>query len=117
MQTNRAIHLVRRPVGMAVRDDFEVRDAPIPSLRNGEVRVAIRFVSIDPAMRGWMNDLRSYVEPVALESVMRAYCAGIVEASEHPEFSIGDAVTGILGVQTHAVVPGDRLVRVTCNYV
>jgi NADPH-dependent curcumin reductase CurA len=94
-------------------DCFELREAPLVELGDGEVLVEIAFVSLDPAMRGWVNDSRSYVPPVAVGEVMRAYAVGHVRASRHPEFAPGDAVQGLLGVQKYAVVKGgSRLVKV-----
>jgi NADPH-dependent curcumin reductase CurA len=115
MVVTRAVHLIRRPVGLATALDFEVRENPVRELSDGEVRVGVRFISLDPAMRGWMNDARSYVEPVALGDVMRAYAAGIIEESRHADLAVGDAVTGILGVQTQAVCDGNQLQRVNID--
>ena len=67
----------------------------------GELRVKVDYISLDPAMRGWMNDAKSYVAPVGLGDVMRAYAAGIVEASNNPDFKPGDAVQGLFGVQRY----------------
>ena len=79
----------------------------------GEIRVKIAYVSLDPAMRGWVNDTRSYMPPVGIGEVMRAYAAGYVEASRHPDFKVGDAVQSVLGVQQYAVVKGrGRVVKV-----
>jgi NADPH-dependent curcumin reductase CurA len=79
----------------------------------GEIRVKIAYVSLDPAMRGWVNDTRSYMPPVGIGEVMRAYAAGYVDASRHPDFNVGDAVQSVLGVQQYAVVKGrGRVVKV-----
>ena len=87
--TNRMVKLVSRPVGMAARENFETVDGPVPEPGDGQVRVRVEVISLDPAMRGWMSEGRSYIEPVALGSVMRALGAGIVEASRHPDFPVG----------------------------
>jgi NADPH-dependent curcumin reductase CurA len=68
-------------------------------------------VSLDPAMRGWMNDARSYIPPVEIGAVMRAAAAGEVTASNHPGFAVGDHVTGAFGVQEHAISDGAGVVR------
>jgi NADPH-dependent curcumin reductase CurA len=73
------------------------------------VLVRNRYISLDPAMRGWMRDARSYVPPVALGEVMRASAVGEIVASRHPDFAEGKHVTGLLGVQTLARVPGKGL--------
>jgi NADPH-dependent curcumin reductase CurA len=71
----------------------------------------MEVVSLDPAMRGWVNESKSYVKPVPLGDVMRAYAAGIVDASSHPDFAVGDAVQGLLGVQQYAISNGKGLVK------
>ncbi len=112
MPMNRQVKLAHRPVGLPVRADFQIEDGPIPTPKSGEVRVKIEMVSLDPAMRGWMSDARSYVPPVAIGAVMRGYSAGIVEASEHPGFKPGDAVVGVLGMQQYAVAKGEHIDKV-----
>jgi len=97
---------------MATRADFTIEDGPVPEPGPGEFRVRIACISLDPAMRGWMNDGRSYVAPVKLGEVMRAGAAGIVEKSNHPAFAVGDAVQGLFGVQTYAISTGDRVSKV-----
>ena len=109
---NRVVKLVRRPRGMAVRADFAIEDAPIPEPGPGEFRVKVGCISLDPAMRGWMNDSKSYVKPVGIGEVMRAYAAGIVEVSNNPSFKPGDAVQGLFGVQRYAISKGDRVVKI-----
>ena len=111
--TNRQVKLARRPApGPLTRDVFAFEDAPIPEPGQGEFRVKIEYVSLDPAMRGWVNEARSYVEPVPIGAVMRAYAAGHVEASNHPDFKPGDAVQGLFGVQQYAISKGNRVVKV-----
>jgi NADPH-dependent curcumin reductase CurA len=112
MSTNRQVKLARRPVGLPARTDFAIENGPIPTAKPGEVLVRIDYVSLDPAMRGWMSDARSYVPPVALGAVMRGYAAGIVEVSHHPDFQVGDAVVGVLGMQQYAVARGEHIDKV-----
>jgi NADPH-dependent curcumin reductase CurA len=104
--------LTRRPTGLPTRDDFETRVEPVGELADGEVLVRNRYISLDPAMRGWMRDARSYIPPVALGEVMRASAVGEIVASRHPNFAAGEHVTGLLGVQTLARVPGKGLHKV-----
>ncbi len=106
MAVNRAARLAQRPVGMVKREDFEIVDEPVAEPEDGEFRVRVEYVSLDPAMRGWINPAKSYVAPVAIGATMRAYSAGHVEASRHPDFKVGDAVAGLFGVQTHAISTG-----------
>ena len=110
--SNRMVKLARRPKGMVTREDFGIEDGPVPEPGAGEFRVGVRYISLDPAMRGWMNESRSYVPPVAIGEVMRAGAAGIVEASNHPGLKPGDAVNGLFGVQKYAISKGERVIKV-----
>jgi NADPH-dependent curcumin reductase CurA len=111
MEMNRVCRLARRVQGPVTRDTFEIRDEPDVPLADGELRIATAYISLDPAMRGWINDERSYVPPVGIGEVMRAYAAGTVIETKNPRFAIGDAVTGVLGVQSRQVSDGKRLMR------
>jgi NADPH-dependent curcumin reductase len=111
-KSNRVVRLKRRPAGQVAADDFAILDEPLAEPKDGEIRVRIAYVSLDPAMRGWISEGRSYVEPVAVGDVMRAYAAGHVELSRNPRFAVGDAVTGLLGVQSHAVSDGRGVIKV-----
>ena len=110
--SNRMMKLARRPVGMAKREDFSIEDGPVPEPGPGEFRVKVEYISLDPAMRGWMAEGKSYVPPVGLGEVMRAYAAGIVETSNHAGFKTGDAVQGMFGVQRYAISNGRGVVKV-----
>jgi NADPH-dependent curcumin reductase CurA len=110
--TNRTVKLARRPRGMVTRADFTIEDAPLPEPGPGEFRVRIACISLDPAMRGWMNEARSYIAPVKLGEVMRAGAAGIVETSNNPAFKVGDSVQGAFGVQKYAISNGERVTKV-----
>ena len=110
--SNRMVKLARRPVGLAKREDFTIEDGPVPEPGPGEFRVKVEYVSLDPAIRGWMNDAKSYVPPIGIGEVMRSYSAGIVEKSNNPSFQAGDAVQGMFGVQRYALSDGQRVVKV-----
>jgi NADPH-dependent curcumin reductase CurA len=114
---NRMVKLARRPTGMVKRDDFTIEDGPIPEPGPSEFRVKVDYVSLDPAMRGWMNESKSYVPPVRIGEVMRGYAAGIVEASNNAAFKTGDAVTGLFGVQGYAISKGDNVIKVDATHV
>ena len=101
---NTQVILARRPEGSVRVEDFEIRRGPVDAPEEGEVLVETMFVSLDPAMRGWMRDVPSYVPPVGIGEVMRAGAVGRVLASRHPDFAEGDHVTGLLGVQRYARV-------------
>jgi NADPH-dependent curcumin reductase CurA len=100
---NHRLLLVRRPEGVPVAEDFEIVETPIDEPGEGQVRVATEFISLDPAMRGWMSDVPSYMPPVGLGEVMRAGAIGKVTASASDRIAVGDTVTGMLGVQEHAI--------------
>ena len=71
--SNRMVKLARRPKGMITREDFTIEDGPVPEPGAGEFRVKVEYISLDPAMRGWVNDAKSYVPPVGIGEVMRGY--------------------------------------------
>ncbi|MBF8731373.1 NADP-dependent oxidoreductase [Pseudomonas guariconensis] len=100
-QTNRRFLLSKRPVGVVRRDDFTYEQVPVTEPAEGQVLVKNLYLSLDPAMRGWMNEGKSYIAPVALGQVMRALGVGEVLASKHPDFKPGDHVNGPLGVQDY----------------
>lgn len=111
MAMNKVVKLARRPHGMVTREDFEVVEEPQAELAEGEIRIATEYVSLDPAMRGWINDAKSYVPPVGLGETMRAFAAGTVVASRNSNFKEGDTVSGLIGAQSHAVSDGKGLVK------
>src|SRR5438128_1247474 len=110
--SNRMVKLARRPKGMVKREDFTIEDGPVPEPGAGEMRVKIEYISLDPAMRGWMNDTKSYSPPVGLGDVMRSFSAGTVEKSNNPAFKSGDTVQGMFGVQRYAISNGERVLKV-----
>ena len=111
MTTNRQALLKSRPHGLVTRDNFEFVDTPMMEPGDGEFRVKIGAISIDPAMRGWMNDGKSYIPPVGIGEVMRAGAAGRVEVSNNPNFKVGDALSGMFGVQQYVISNGAMVSR------
>ena len=109
---NRLFRLAKRPVGEAKRDDFAFAVEPVSALTGGQLLVKTLYLSLDPAMRGWMNDARSYIAPVGLGDVMRAGGVGSVIESKHPKFQVGDTVSGMLNVQEYAVSDGKGMVKI-----
>lgn len=104
---NEQILLVSRPQGEASVDNFKLVQAPLPSaeeLREGQVLVRHHYLSLDPYMRGRMNDSKSYAEPQPLDTVMLGGTVGEVLISKHPKFAVGDQVLGMGGWQTHSVI-------------
>ncbi|MBU1330442.1 MAG: NADP-dependent oxidoreductase [Gammaproteobacteria bacterium] len=98
---NRQFLLAKRPVGLPDRNTFSYVESPVGQPASGQILVKNAYLSLDPAMRGWMNDARSYIPPVGLNEVMRALGVGEVIASQHPDFAVGDTVNGALGVQDY----------------
>jgi len=109
---NHQFRLAARPLGMPKRSDWQYVEEPVGEPADGELLIQVQFISLDPAMRGWMNDVRSYIAPVAIGEVMRAGAVGRVIASRHPGFSVGDHVIGTLGVQEYALSSGKGVRKV-----
>jgi len=109
---NRRFRLIKRPTGMAQRTDFEFSTVPVGEPGPGEVVLRVLYLSLDPAMRGWMNESKSYIPPVGLGEVMRAIGLGQVVASNDPSLRPGDFATGLTGVQDYAVVAAQNLNKV-----
>jgi NADPH-dependent curcumin reductase len=109
---NHQFQLAARPVGLPKPGDWLYTEAPVTEPGDGEVLIKILYISLDPAMRGWMNDSRSYIPPVGIGEVMRALAAGEVIASNHAALSVGDHVTGVLGVQEYAIANGNAVTKV-----
>lgn len=112
MPTNLQCRLAARPVGETKPSDWEFTEEPAGEPAEGEFLVRVRYLSLDPAMRGWMNAGKSYVPPVEIGAVMRAGAVGEVVASKHQEFQPGDLVQGMFGVQEYALSDGNGVVRV-----
>lgn len=110
-EENRQVVLRNRPRGVAQAGDFDIVCANVVDPAPGEIVVRNAFLSVEPAMRGWIADIGNYSTPVPLGSVMRSLAVGHVVASRHPEWDVGDAVTGWFGWQEFATVPADAIVR------
>jgi len=108
---NRQVVLKSRPVGIPQAEHFELASAKVPELRTGEILVRNEFLSVDPAMRGWVNAAANYSDPVGIGEVMRSFAAGVVIASRHPVYAEGDQVMGMLGWQEYAITDGKPLRR------
>jgi NADPH-dependent curcumin reductase CurA len=110
---NHQFRLATRPVGAVKRSDFSYASEAVRPLADGEVLVKIQYVSLDPAMRGWLNASEdSYMPPVAIGEVMRAIAVGRVTESKNSNFAVGDHVSGLMGVQEYAVSNGQGLNKV-----
>ena len=101
---NRQYRLAARPVGLAKPTDWNLTTEPVADPADGQVLVKVLMLSLDPAMRGWMNEGRSYIPPVGIGEVMRAIGVGKVVASKHAGFAAGDLVAGGFGIQEYCLV-------------
>jgi len=109
---NHAFKLAARPVGEPKRTDWDYVEDAVPEPGEGQFLVKILYISLDPAMRGWMNDARSYVPPVGIGEVMRAGAVGRVVASNHDGFAVGEDVVGTFGVQEYAISDGSGVLKI-----
>jgi NADPH-dependent curcumin reductase CurA len=105
--TNKQIHLVSRPEGEPTAANFKLVEAPVPELKDGQVLVRNHYLSLDPYMRGRMNEGKSYAQPQPLNEVMIGGTVGEVVASKNPAFKVGDKVVGMGGWQQYQVVNAD----------
>lgn len=100
---NRQVLLARRPSGIPQAEDFELVTRPQPAPGPGQVLVRNAFLSVEPAMRGWVSAVANYSEPVPVGGVMRSFTAGWIHQSSHPDYPVGTRVTGLFGWQDFAV--------------
>jgi NADPH-dependent curcumin reductase CurA len=108
---SRQVRLKSRPSGIPQAEHFEIVAAPVPELRDGQFLVRNEFLSVDPAMRGWVSAVANYSQPVGIGEVMRSFAAGEVIESRHPGFAVGEKVMGMLGWQEYAVTDGGQVTR------
>jgi NADPH-dependent curcumin reductase len=108
---NHQIRLAQRPVGTPGRECWSNTSESVPEPQEGGVLVKTLCLSLDPAMRGWMNEGKSYIAPVGIGEVMRAGGIGMVVASKNPAFEVGTYVNATLGVQEYCLIPADQIKR------
>jgi NADPH-dependent curcumin reductase len=110
---NKQLILAKRPVGMPDADTWKLENNPIPTLQEGEILIQQHYISLDPAMRGWMNEAKSYIPPVAIGEVMRAGTVGkVIQSKGNTRFQEGDFVTGWGGMQQYTVTDGKQYYKV-----
>jgi NADPH-dependent curcumin reductase len=115
MPTNHQFRLAARPIGLPKRTDWNYVEEPVREPGANEVLVKVQYLSLDPAMRGWMNEGKSYIPPVQIGEVMRAGGVGQVIASNHPAFKAGEFVYGTLGIQEYATLDGKALTKINTS--
>ncbi|WP_107658245.1 NADP-dependent oxidoreductase [Nocardia suismassiliense] len=115
MTKTQQVRLAERPTGLPTADTWNLTTTELPDLGPGEILVQVNFISLDPAMRGWLNDVRSYLPPVGIGEVMRSLDIATVVESTHPDFAVGDTVSGTFGVTEYAISNGRGVQRVDLN--
>ena len=102
--SNRRFVLAERPAGAVDDNTVRLEDGPVPTPRPGEALVKVRYLSIDPTIRTWMDDVRGYLPPIAIGEVIRSAGVGEVIASESSRYNVGSLVFGMLGWQDYTIV-------------
>jgi len=110
-RTNRQVWLKSRPNGIPRAEDFAIRAAPIPMPKDGQFLVRNAYLSVDPAMRGWIADKSTYWPRIEVGDTMRAFAVGEVVESRHSDYAAGDQVMGIFGWQDYAAVRPETVMR------
>jgi NADPH-dependent curcumin reductase CurA len=110
--SNRQFKLISRPVGQVKRSDFDFTTTAVAEPGPSEVSIQVQYISLDPAMRGWMNEGKSYVPPIGLGEVVRAGGVGRVIASNDARLQVGDTVVGITGVQDYVILKASDVTKV-----
>jgi len=114
--TNKQLLLAKRPTGMPDRDTWNLTSTPIREPEAGEVLIENHYISLDPAMRGWINDSPSYIPPVQIGEVMRAGTIGkVIKSNNHSKYKVGDVLTGWGGVQQFLTTEGEGYYPVDTN--
>ena len=114
---NKQLLLAKRPFGLPAPDTWALEQHEIPSPQEGEVLIRQHYVSLDPAMRGWINDAKSYRPPIKIGAVMDAGSVGEVIESKHPKFQVGDVLSGWGGVQQYLTTDAKGWYKVDTSMV
>jgi NADPH-dependent curcumin reductase CurA len=109
---NKEIRLASRPAGMPAAENFQLVDAEVPALNEGELLARTLYISVDPYLRGRMREGRSYIPPFEVGQVIESCCIGEVVESRNDKFQKGDIVTGLFGWRLYNVAKGDGLMKV-----
>jgi len=112
---NKRVVLASRPAGWVTESNFRIETVPVPSPKDGEVLVKIQWLSLDPYMRGRMNDTKSYAAKQEIDAVMVGGTAGEVVESKNPKFKAGDKVSGMFGWQQYGLSDGTGLNKIDAS--
>lgn len=111
--TYKSVTLAKRPrENIVLGETFSINSSPVPcasDLKDGEVLLETNYISIDPGMRDWLNDNRSYMPPVAIGEIMRGYVIGTVQVSKNPKFPVGSYATALAGWTELKICNGNEL--------
>jgi NADPH-dependent curcumin reductase CurA len=110
-QRNRQVWLKKRPTGIPQAEHFDIREAAVPEIVDGQFLVRNQFLSADPAMRGWILDASNYWPQIQIGDVMRAFSAGEIVASRHPDYAPGQRLMGLFGWQDYAAADPSKVMR------
>jgi len=110
---NNTVRLKQRPYGFTDKNTWNISEEDLPELKDNEFLVKVNYISLDPAMRGWLDDVKSYLPPVQIGEVMRAGNTGEVVKSNNPKFKVGAKVMGWFGVQSYAVSEGKQVLDIS----
>jgi NADPH-dependent curcumin reductase CurA len=110
---NKQLIFVKRPEGLPKSETWNLNENPITKPKEGEVLIQHHYISLDPAMRGWMMDRQSYIPPVQIGEVMRSGSIGkVIESNNHPDFKVGDCIVNWGGVQEYFTTNGENCYKV-----
>src|ERR1700691_4855210 len=113
--SNHQYRLAARPVGLPKESDWKYTEEPVREPGEGQILIKILYISLDPAMRGWINEGKSYIAPVEIGAVMRAGGLGRVAVSKNPKFAVGDYVYGAFGGQEFAISNGQGITKINAG--
>ncbi len=108
---NIQVILASRPQGMVQESDMALATVELPQLADGQFLVQIQYISLDPAIRGWMNAGTTYIKGIEIGAPIRTFSAGIIIESKHTDFLVGEYVWGLLGAQQYAITDGMGMVK------
>jgi NADPH-dependent curcumin reductase CurA len=111
-ERNRRLLVRRRPIGLPVTGDFDLVEEPIPKPHDGAILVRNHLCSLDPAIRGWLDDVPSYMPPIALNDPVRAITVGRIVTSRHPAFQAGEWVVGLNAIEDYSIAAPDGFLRI-----
>ena len=112
---NKRVLLAKRPKGLPDESTWHLEELPVPDIKDGEALIEVEYISLDPAMRGWIRDAKSYLPPVPIGDPMRAAIVGKVIKSKNPEMKLGDYYTGFHSAQLYLVTNGNGLFKIEPN--